>query len=171
MSEAVRPSGLAARIRTGLSLVEASVAAFMLIVMVGCTVLQVVARFVFSTGLSWTDEVAMFSFIWAALMGAALVINTGGAHRIDAFVRLLPLPPRRVVLALVYVTILAALVLLAVYGVKLLFVVHFQKSSILRVPMSWIYAALPLSATLMLVSTLLDWRSHLGFGAPEGDHV
>lgn len=171
MSESVRPASLAERIRNGLSLVEATVAAFMLVVMVACTVLQVIARFVFSTGLSWTDEVAMFSFIWAALMGAALVINTGGAHRIDAFVRLLPLPPRRAVLALVYATILAALALLAVYGVKLLFVVHFQKSSILRVPMSFIYAALPLSASLMLVSTLLDWRNQLGLGGREADHV
>ncbi len=154
--------GLSMRIRQGLSLVEATVAAIMLTVMVSCTVLQVVARFAFNTGLSWTDEVAMFSFIWASLMGAALVINTGGAHRIDVFVRLLPQLPRRLVLALVYAVILAALSLLIFYGLKLLGVVHFQKSSILKINMSYIYTALPISAGLMLVSTLLDWRVYLG---------
>ncbi|WP_165814691.1 TRAP transporter small permease [Labrenzia sp. 011] len=155
-------------IRLGLGYVEASIAAFMLTVMVGCTVLQVVARFAFRTGLSWTDEVAMFSFIWAALMGAALVINTGGAHRIDAFVRLLPARLRRAVLALVYATILTALILLIVYGVKLLGVVHFQKSSILKVNMSLIYASLPVSAALMLAAMLLDWRVYLKDAAGVG---
>lgn len=155
---------MSSAIRRGCGYLEAFVAAIMLTVMVGCTVLQVGARFLFNTGLSWTDEVAMFSFIWASLMGAALVVTTGGAHRIDVFVKMLPERLRRAVLAIVYATILAALLLLIVQGVKLLSVVHFQKSSILKVNMSFIYASLPVSAVLMLVAMLLDWRVYL---APE----
>jgi len=170
MTDPMSRTGLSSRIRLGLGYLEATVAAVMLIVMVGCTVLQVVARFAFKTGLSWTDEVAMFSFIWAAFMGAALVINTGAAHRIDAFVNLLPASFRRAALALVYTAILGALILLIVYGVKLLGVVHYQKSSILKVNMSFIYVSLPVSAGLMLVATLLDWRVYLKDGAGEGSH-
>lgn len=167
MTDPTGQTGLSSRIRLGLGFLEATVAGAMLTVMVGCTVLQVVARFVFQTGLSWTDEVAMFSFIWAALMGAALVINSGGAHRIDTFVNLLPGSVRRAVLALVYAAILAALILLIVYGVKLLGVVHFQRSSILKLNMSFIYVSLPLSAGLMLAAMLLDWRVYLGDGAGD----
>lgn len=152
---------LTMRIRQGLHLVEATVAAIMLIVMISCVILQVVARLVFGTGLSWTDEVAMFSFIWASLLGAALVINTGGTQRIDIFVGWLPSLPRRLVLAFVYIVILTALCLLIFYGFKLLGVMHFQKSSILKVNLSYIYAALPISAGLMLLSMLLDWRLYL----------
>ena len=153
--------GLTSAIRRGCGYLEGFVAGIMLALMVGCTVLQVGARFFFKTGLSWTDEVAMFSFIWASLMGAALVITTGGAHRVDSFVNLLPLTMRRVVLAVVYAIILAALLLLIVQGVKLLGVVHHQTSSILKLNMSFIYASLPVSAFLMLVAMLLDWRVYL----------
>lgn len=123
--------------------------------------LQVSARFFFDMALSWTDEVAVFSFVWVSLVGAAIVIETRSAHLIDYFVKKFSPLGRRIVHAAVFLLLLATLGVLVVYGIDITQVVHNQRSSILGLRMSFVYGALPFTAALMLVSILFDWRLYL----------
>ena len=51
---------------------------------------QVVARYIFSTALHWTEEVAAMSMVWAVYMGAALCVRERFHIRIMVAVAALP---------------------------------------------------------------------------------
>ncbi len=61
-----------------------------LVVIAFCVFSQVVARYVFSTALHWTEEVAAMSVVWAVYMGAALCVKERFHIRILVGVKSLP---------------------------------------------------------------------------------
>ncbi len=140
---------------------ELAIASAFMIAMVTAIIIQVVARFVFSVGLTWTDEVAAFSFVWSALLGAAIALETRSVHVIDFFVARMPALVRRGVRVAVYLFVLATLATLIVSGLEIVEVVSRQRSSVLDLRMSYVYAAMPVSAGLMMLSMLLSLRHHL----------
>ena len=144
-------------------IVMASAATILMIAAIG---LQVSARFLFEMALSWTDEVAVFSFVWVAMIGAAIVIETRSAHLIDYFVKKFPLTTQRVLQLAVFVLLIATLAVLIRYGIDITKVVDNQRSSILGLRMSFVYGAMPFSAMLMAVSMLLAWREYFIVDGP-----
>lgn len=63
------------------------------IVSIACFVfLQVVLRYGFNTGLTWTEELSGFAMVWAVYMGAALAVRERFHVRILAGVAAMPRP-------------------------------------------------------------------------------
>jgi TRAP-type C4-dicarboxylate transport system permease small subunit len=60
--------------------------------MLACIALQVVMRYVFKQALSWSEELAILMFAWAALGGLALGVREGFHVRLTLLID--PLPPR-----------------------------------------------------------------------------
>lgn len=60
-------------------------------VMLACIALQVVMRYVFGNALSWSEELALLMFSWAALGGLALGVREGFHVRLTVLLN--PLPP------------------------------------------------------------------------------
>lgn len=50
----------------------------------------VVARYVFSSPISWIDEVASISFLWVAMLGSVLAVDRSEHLRLNVFVEMLP---------------------------------------------------------------------------------
>lgn len=157
----------ARRVLLQAEVVLVSVATILMTLAIG---LQVSARFLFEMALSWTDEVAVFSFVWVAMIGAAIVIETRSAHLIDYFVRKFPVPVQRVIQCAVFALLIATLFVLIRYGIDITRVVNNQRSSILELRMSFVYGAMPFAATLMAISLLFDWRTYFNVAeeAEEG---
>jgi TRAP-type C4-dicarboxylate transport system permease small subunit len=63
-------------------------------IMLACIALQVVMRYVFRHALSWTEELAILMFAWAALGGLALGVREGFHVRLTLLLDLLPAPAR-----------------------------------------------------------------------------
>lgn len=61
-----------------------------LVVISCCVFAQVVSRYVFSTALQWTEEVAAMSMVWAVYMGAAFCVRERFHIRIMVGVKALP---------------------------------------------------------------------------------
>ncbi len=61
-----------------------------LVVIACCVFAQVVSRYVFSTALQWTEEVAAISMVWAVYMGAAFCVRERFHIRIMVGVKALP---------------------------------------------------------------------------------
>jgi TRAP-type C4-dicarboxylate transport system permease small subunit len=61
-------------------------------IMLACIALQVVMRYVFKQALSWSEELAILMFAWAALGGLALGVREGFHVRLTLLID--PLPPR-----------------------------------------------------------------------------
>ena len=57
-----------------------------------CVFAQVVSRYVFSTAITWTEELAGFAMVWAVYMGAAVAVRDRFHIRILFAVESLPRP-------------------------------------------------------------------------------
>jgi TRAP-type C4-dicarboxylate transport system permease small subunit len=142
------------RIAATLRHVENAAVAALLALICTVTAAQVVFRFILKAPLGWSDELATFAFVWFSLLGAALGVREGAHIGVDAFVRVLPRAPQRWLTIGSLVLVQAFLVSLIKLGLDLLIRIGDQRSSGLQIQVFWVYLALPVSATLMLVHTL-----------------
>src|SRR3712207_2452188 len=77
----------------------------LMVLMLGCVVWQVVARYALNISTSATDEISRFCFIWVSLLGAAYVLGKRGHIAITGLVDMLPTGPRRGVELLIAVLV------------------------------------------------------------------
>lgn len=118
--------------------------------------LQVFMRYVFNSPLTWPYEVTLIGFIWAALLGACLARRF---HEHVAFGLLYDLlsPGRQLFLRLA-----GNAIIIAAFGVALLpsidyiAFVNFQKTAVLRIPLSIAYAPFAVFLLLVVGRTVYD---------------
>jgi len=70
------------------------------VLLTGMTLLvfvEVVMRFAFNSGNIWADELTLYISAWFVLFGASYGIKVGAHIGVDAFVKMLPNKPRRIV--------------------------------------------------------------------------
>jgi TRAP-type C4-dicarboxylate transport system permease small subunit len=111
---------------------------------------QVIMRYIFNYSLSWSEELARYIFVWQSWLGFCLALKHGKHIRIDVVSH--RLSPR---LKIVFETIawslsLIMVLFLVINGFKLLRLLasRGQVSPALRMPMSYAYAAVPVSCLL-----------------------
>lgn len=127
-----------------------TVVALLMAVMVGTVILQVYCRFVLGNPLSWSEELARYAFVWITFLGAAVAYRHGAHVIVETIVVLLP---RRVQVALAWLVdalVVVALLVLLVQGLSIVEVNSNVEATMLEIPMSWVYASVPVSAGIML---------------------
>jgi TRAP-type C4-dicarboxylate transport system permease small subunit len=111
----------------------------------------VLLRYVFRIPLVWGEELAMFAFIWLAFLSAGVAVRRQAHFRMSALIDYLP-ARRRLFVEVATVLFMGALTLvLGWQGFHLATSGLHEQAPGLRVPMVWVYAALPISALSMLV--------------------
>lgn len=116
-----------------------------LFVMFVSILIGVIDRFVLGIGLPWPEELARFLLVWGSLLSAA-----AAAKRTQHFQLTIVLRRLGIVGAIVIDVIsIAALIVVIGYGVQFAWIFRVQTSPALGIPMSWVYAAAPVSAALM----------------------
>jgi TRAP-type C4-dicarboxylate transport system permease small subunit len=124
---------------------------------------QVITRYVLAYPWEWPEEFARILFVWLALLGAVLAFRKGGHFSIEAFVGLFPPPMRRGIAALLHITLLGFLLLVAYLGLEATLRVRDQLTTATEISMSYGYAAVPVSFALMAMEMArLLWRDLLG---------
>ncbi|WP_010629516.1 TRAP transporter small permease [Halomonas sp. KM-1] len=99
-------------------------------------------------------ELAQLLFIWTAVLGADITLRHGGQVRIDALSIRLPLPLQRLVTGLCLVLMLSFLALLVRYGFPLALSNWQRPMGVAGLSYGYITLALPVGASLMIVSLL-----------------
>jgi TRAP-type transport system small permease protein len=122
----------------------------LMILMVVTLAIQVFFRFVVQNPPSWTEELARYTFVWITFLGAAVAYRRGTHIVVDAILHLMPRPVRAVLGWVVDGLIVLGLLILLIEGGRLLETTSNVRATMLQVPMSFIYAAIPVSAALML---------------------
>jgi TRAP-type C4-dicarboxylate transport system permease small subunit len=143
-------------IERGLLAFQAGLAALFLVVIVFCVFGQFAGRSLFNVGLHWTAELARFSFVWCALMGAAAAAQTGALHRVDVLLRRFEGRARTLFEGIVLLLVFAILIYLLFSGVRLTMRVAGQTSSTMGISMAWVYAAMPVSSLCMMLGVVLN---------------
>jgi TRAP-type C4-dicarboxylate transport system permease small subunit len=146
------------RLHHVLDVVVLTIAVPMTVVMLACTVWQVVSRYFLGISTSFTDELARFLFIWVSLLGAAYVFGKRGHIAITGLIEFLPASPRRItdtVIALLVV--LFSAVILGVGGFILVdkAVLLGQVSPAMLLPMGYVYSVIPISGAVTAMYALL----------------
>lgn len=127
--------------------------AVLLIAMVSLAVVQVFMRYVASSPLAWSEEMARWLFLWLVMLGCVTVTRTGRHIRMSTFVHMLPERTRRGTDLLAIGLSAAALALVGYLGMRL--TIETTGASISGgISYRWLYIALPVGSLLSLVNLL-----------------
>ncbi len=117
---------------------------------------QVLTRYVFKISISWLEELARFSFIWAALYGGSIAYRRGALHRFEIHFSAISPRVSQLITGVTDLLILFFLSVLIIFGFKLSLFVYNQYSPALFIRMTYVYLAVPVSAGMMFISTVID---------------
>ena len=116
---------------------------------------NVVLRYGFNYALAWSEELVREVIIYTTFIGCAAAVKSRSLIKIDASVQLLP----RLKVPLTFfsnfvVGIFALMMIYYGWQMALLQVRTFQKTIILRIPLVYLYAILPLMGVMMLIRVI-----------------
>jgi len=122
---------------------------------------QVFTRYVLKNQSSWTDELAIFLLIWVALLGAAVALNRGAHLGIDYFVGKLDKKTRIYIEIFAFFCIACFAFFVMILGGIDLVKTLVQTSPALGIRMGYVYLAVPISGSFMLLYSVLALAERL----------
>ncbi|WP_176503157.1 TRAP transporter small permease [Cobetia sp. 5-11-6-3] len=145
----------------------------LLVAMVLLVFVEVVLRFVFNTGISWSQEATLYLAGWFVLIGVSWGVKQGAHIGVDVVVKMLPLIWQRV-------ATLAALVICMAYCVMLL-VGSYEYLSLMQmigielediaIPKWYALTILPIAMLLLMLRfAVLGWKVIRGDASGFGFH-
>ncbi len=114
-------------------------------VLVITTLIGVADRFLLGVGLPWPEELARVLLVWTSLLAAVVAAKQRRHFQVTLVVERLGRAGEILVSGLC----LLGLGVILGYGVQLVRVFHGQRAPALGISMSWVYAAVPVSAVLI----------------------
>lgn len=130
-----------------------AVCVFCLAAMVLLAGLQIVCRIWF-TALAWSEELTRYLMIWATFLGAGCVYRRSGHINVTVVQSLFP-PSCRTMMQVCCHLLCGAFCLAAVaYGLEYMGMQSRQLSAALRIPMSWVYLAIPVGCGMIVIHIL-----------------
>jgi len=118
--------------------------------------IQIVARYFFSYGIVWSDEFSRYMMVWLVMLCSATLVREKQHIRLTILDTLLPKAWFRWVDVLIHVVILVFAVIVFRYSLINVAVSSKAVSTSMRMPMTWIYTAFPVSMAIMAVNAVLN---------------
>ena len=131
-----------------------------MVLMFFTTFSNVVARYFFNSPIMWAEEFSRYAFIWVVFLGAVICTKRKRHIAIESLVQVLPKGLQPLFHLLVDVFILALMAVIFYYGWLLTFSAT-QITATLKVRQYVVYIVVPLSAGLIFLYSLGDFRRHL----------
>ena len=122
-----------------------------LAVMLACIALQVVMRYVFGNALSWSEELALLMFSWAALGGLALGVREGFHVRLTLLLEPLPAVARVWAERMIELLTAALGAYLAWSGWRYVDITRGGTSAAIAYPIELLHGIAPLAGLFVLV--------------------
>jgi len=126
------------------------------IILVLTVLLQVGNRLLISRSLPWTEELSRFSFIWFCFLGSVITLKKGKHLGIEIFYRKIPNNAKKYYNIFIYLFTILFGYIITRYGYEMIKLTTYQKSPILRWPMAYVYAALPVTGILYIFYTIYE---------------
>lgn len=147
-----------------------AIAAAMLAVMVVLIFGNVVLRYGFNSGITVSEEVSRFLFVWLVFMGSVLAARRREHLGMDMFRNLFG-PGGRRVLDIIAETIVAVLSALFLYGsIRMAIITADDALPVTQLPQWTVYAAAIVSGAGILIVTIIHLATHLRGGEVETEH-
>lgn len=117
---------------------------------------NVVMRYCFNTGLTWSDEVSVNLFVWFIFLGAILAALDGRHLKVDIFTNQLKGRYKNLCALIAAIFVALAMGILLVGGVKQVIVSHSNVSSATNLPFSYITVSMVFFALSMIGMTVYE---------------
>ena len=135
-------------VNTALEKAETLVGSACLGVLFAVMIVNAALRYLFRSGLNWSDELNGFLFVWFGFLAAAYSMSRNNHLNITAIINLFPAWLRY---GLATVMNVVMIVMFALYMPALSKLLNtLPKSNVMRVPLRYVYYILPLSFALMI---------------------
>jgi len=115
---------------------------------------NVIARYVFNSGLSWADEASRFMLMWVTFLGAAALLRLGEHISVDAFMLIAPQRLRTATYALSQLLFCYLAYVLITQGIGQVGKQWTQLSPALQLNVGAVYIVLPVAGLYMLAYSL-----------------
>jgi TRAP-type C4-dicarboxylate transport system permease small subunit len=116
---------------------------------------NVILRYGFNYTLAWSEEYVKLVIIYTTFIGCSASVKNRSMIKVDVLLQLIPITRFPLILFSHLATIVFSLIML-IYGWKMAIqqATTGQETIILRIPMVYLYALMPLMGALMLIRTL-----------------
>ena len=135
--------------------------AFLMFIMTLDVLWGVFTRYALGNQASWTDELARFLLIWVGILGAAYVSGQRKHLAIDLLGPKLNRTNQKQLNSFISILVIAfALCAMIIGGLRLVYITQElgQVSSALQIPMTFVYAIVPISGILIIFYELINWK-------------
>lgn len=150
---------------------EDDVASILLAVITIVLILQICTRYFLDDPLSWTEEVSRHLFVWLVFFGASGAIRDRSHIAVDVVNTLLPMRIRRIVMLGSNVLVLFFLINVLYWGARAVGRMWGLSTATLEIPFGLVYTVFPITATLMIIRTLVQMREDLVTGGTSERQV
>jgi len=141
----------------GLFKVVSVIAQILLVASAAAAFYQVIARFILQSPADWSEVLTRALLIWTVLLGIALAFRQGAMISVELLHNLLKGRKQRLLEHLIAIVCIGFLVFIAWIGGQMTYRVRFQNVPSLDIPISWIYLAIPVGASLAAIAVLARW--------------
>lgn len=145
----------------------------LLVAMFMLVILQVISRYVFSSPLPWTEELARYVMIWMIFVASAHLTSTGEHIVITLIDKVLPPAGVKAVIVLSYLIVAVACFFLLAPGWKFVSRMFRASSPAMSLPMGWVYLAALSGICLIMLQSLVNMflvvRGDIREGVPLDD--
>jgi TRAP-type C4-dicarboxylate transport system permease small subunit len=133
--------------------IEEYIGIFFLFAMLFLMSYQVIARFVFSTGNTWSEELSRYTYIWFTLVTVSLAVLHNAHIKIEAAMAVFPKKWRPKLVGFGMIILIIYCVLIVVYGTTMVKRnIRMGNVSLgLQLPMYIVYSIVPISHTLIII--------------------
>ncbi len=128
---------------------------FLFFTMVVVVFLQVVARYIFNSPPSWSEELARYCQVWIIILASSICIRKGSHLAVDYISHRLTWKINRGIEIFTNVLVVFYVAVVAIFGVRLMLAGQYQVSAAIQIKMSLIYLVFPLGGLLMLIEAVL----------------
>ncbi len=119
--------------------------------------IQILLRYVFGTGLMWTEELTRYADIWAIMIGGAMLAKRRNWINVSVLEETMNKHPRRKAKLLVFQQILTLVFFTAMFFIAFKFIklAGTQVSTNMRIPKRWVYWIFPPAFALTVFQTVV----------------
>ena len=135
------------------TLFKYSACLFLALIIFSCFV-QVFTRYVMNNSLAWTEEMARYSFVWMSMLASSVAVRSGNHAAVNILENKLPGRAKAVHRVIIHLFIVVGAAFMITQGMKMMGAVSGKPSTVLRIPMQYIYMAIPVGGFGILVQAV-----------------
>jgi TRAP-type C4-dicarboxylate transport system permease small subunit len=133
---------------------EVILSACFLSITVGVVILNVILRYVFSSGLFWVEEVATTAFIWSVFIGSAAAYKRKMHIGIDLITKLFSEKVREIIASVVNVLMVLINGYVCYLSILMINANKFKSTPVLNVPSMYVNLAITVGFGLMTIHSI-----------------